>query len=642
MTRLVRSLVVVGILWLASPPPRAAVRWEPIPAELAAIEDCAAEPGCPAAILLSEALLDNEGPHTRLSHHVIIRIFKPEGLDAATIKLPFVVGASSIRDLRGRSVSPDGSQVELDPASVIEETVVRRRGYWRKRLSFEIPGARAGGLLEYAFSRNYEYSVGYLDWWVQDSLPILRASISIVPGPGSLGPRLVRLGGITKDEDAAGRPRYNLTDIPSFVDEPLMPPEDAVRGRLVLYPGDPWWSYQTLGAEHFEEVTRFFRRSSRAKKLAREIVGEAGDPQAALERIYAWIQDNLDNTSYQESAEGEVAGEKNLYVDDVLDRGQGTDADLARLFVFLVQQAGLEAAPALVSTREDDFFRPDTFVPSDLDGELAVVLLNGDWRFFDPGTRYCPSNVVAWQNQGVDLNAIVARKGGGFLRRVPAGLGDDNLLRRETTITLAGDGGMRAEASLEAHGLAGAELRNALDHRTDADRVAYFDEDLEGAFPGVTVEALEVTNLPRWSEPLRLRLAFTVPGWAKGAGSRLLVPAAPFQAGRSNPLVADRRRNPVYFLRTHRVKDETIVRIPEGYVVESLPNRRTKDAGALRYEAQFAERDGAVRCSRDWKVDVLLVEPNLYDVVRDVYGAAFRVDGSQIVLRRADAAPAGS
>lgn len=639
--RFLRHLLLLPLLPLVAAFPATAAKWEPISADLVAIDDCPVDPGCPAAVLRYEVLLDNGGLHTRLTHHVILKVFTSEGLGAATVKVPWVVGDWNISALRARSVAADGSVAELDPQSVREETVVKVRGYWRKQLSFEIPGAAAGSYLEYYYEANYDYQIGYYAWYLQGDWPVVQASIAIVPGRTGFAPRPQELDGarVTRDTDDKGRARYNMHNIRALKDEPMMPPDNAVRGRMILYPSEPWWSIASVGTDGYEEVQKYFKRSSKAKKLARQIAAEASGPADIVEKIYVWLQDNIENSGYEESEEGEVSSDdRNLYVDDVVTQGSGTGQDIVRLFVFLVRQAGIEAEVAWVASREDEFFNPETFLPNDFTGEIGAVQLGNEWRFYDPGTRYCPPGMVRWDREGVDVNALVTRKGGGFLRQVPWSRADDNLLQRETVLSLEEDGSVRADVSVEAHGLAGVELRNGLDHMTDSDRVGWYEERLEKAFPGVEMETVELLNLSRWREPLQVRLTFHAKQWADGAGSRLLLPAAPYQASLGNPLTAAERQNPVYFRRTSHVHDTVTIHLPEGYEVESLPGGRTKDVRAVRYEAAFAQEADTIRLERDMKIDVLLVEADLYDVIQDVYKSAARSDGAQIVLRRTAAA----
>ena len=124
-----------------------AAKWDPLPATLTSVDDCPSQPGCNAAVLSYSSFLDNEYKKAHLSHHVIIRVFKPAGLDAASVRLPYVVGHSNIRNVEGRVIQVDGTVVELNPNDAIRQLVTKGRGYRRREVAFEMPGAEVGAYL---------------------------------------------------------------------------------------------------------------------------------------------------------------------------------------------------------------------------------------------------------------------------------------------------------------------------------------------------------------------------------------------------------------------------------------------------------------------------------------------------------------
>jgi hypothetical protein len=636
-------LVVLTLLSLATAPAWSA-QWDPLPPEVTQVEDCPNEPGCNAVILRYNAIWDNEYIETRVWHHRVIKILKPEGLDAASVKIPKVVGSWNIRDLVGRTIRADGSVVELNPNSAVEETEVKARGFRRKVLSFQMPGAEVGAILEYRYKLVYTYKIGAYLWSVQGDLPILQATMTIKTGktrlraPMPFGLEGSSLGGRQEDP---GTYVFTVKRIAALKDEPMMPPEEEARGRVMFYPAEPWWSMKAIRTHYDELLAKYYTRSSKAKKLGRQVLTETGDPEETLALLYRHIQNNFDNTSYRESAEGEVAEERNLYVDDVVMSGQGSHDDLVRLFVFLAKQAGLKAELAYVAPRDESFFRPDTYFPYDFSNELAAVWLDNQWKFYDPGTRYCPVGLVSWDNEGLGPNALMPRPSGigGTLAKVPPSRADDNLERRVVRMEIAPDGGMTAEVEREHHGLAAASLRNGLDHQTEEERFERLEEALKETFSGATLEELEYQNLEAWEEPLRSRYRLRVDQYGAAAGSRLLMPVILYPE--RNPFHEETRQQPIYFQRAYHERDEVTITIPEGFEVESLPRGRTVDLSALLYRMRVEGDGNEVRISRDLKVDVLLVEAAKYDMIRNLFVEAARVDGGQLVLRRADEAATG-
>jgi len=622
--------------------PAAAAEWDPIDSEYAAPTDCPKEPGCPAAVLLDHLFLDNGYLKAREYRHRILKVFKPEGLDAAAVSIPYLVGSWTVHEIEARAVLPDGSEVKLAQKDIVIRRSAKAKGVSWKDITFQIPGAEVGAFLEYRYRIIYAGQWRSYRWTIQDDLPILKAVFKTKPGPYSWSPHLLQLPNvrITSDADEDGVRRYTLRDIPSFQDEPYMPPPDEARGRLLLQPQVQVWAWPKVGGIMHEYLEKWFKRGSKAREQTAVIVAGATTPEEKVERLYRWIQENLDNTSFRESAEGEVEEAAPIvYVDDVLTAGQGDSNQLARTFVYMARQAGLEAEVALVTRRDEAFFRKDLYDVSQFDGEVAAIRLGETWGYYDPGTPYCPLGMVGWPNEGIEENALVTRPNGGFIARIPNSRAQANLERWTVSLVLGPDGSMTGEAEIAAHGLAAAERRNALDHLTPEEHLRQVEDALQEGLPDLEVETVETLNLKERGEPLRLKVKFHADQFAAGAGSRMLVPAFVFHSGTTNPFQAPTRYNPIYFPRTSRRLEEVTVRIPEGYEVETVPPKRTLDHQALKYRFDASSAADRVKTTRELVVDVLLVDATRYAPVRTLYEEVARVDGSQIVLRRAGSAP---
>lgn len=637
MTAGARRGAALGVaLWLAAAPAAAGVKWEPLPADRVDAGDCPKEPGCPAAVVWEETLLDNSYLNARVEVHRIVKIFKPDGLKKASFSIPYVVGEWSVKDLEGRTIRPDGSVADLDPRSAIVQTVVKASGFRGKELQVEMPAAEVGALLEYRYRQIHAYQFGSYEWQPQEDVPILRSTL-LVKGASLWQPIAVNMEGIKKamDVDAEGRTRIVLTDVPSLPDEPLMPPAGEVRGRILLAgPTPPLWTWSRVGGNVHDYFEKYYSRSKQARRLTEELLRETTDPEVKLQKLYAWVQDNIDNTSFQETREGEVESEhRNIYVDDVLASRQGTFEDLVRLFVFMAREAGFDASVALVATRDEAFFRKDLRDVSQLNGEVAAVHQADEWKFFDPGTRYIPFGLVGWQNEGVWENAVITRPASGILVRIPPSPAAGNLHLRRVRVRLGPGGAMSGEVQEEAHGLTGAAIRNDVDHLGDGERRARLQDDLGELREGVKVADLAYANREAWGEPLRAAYRVEAGGYAVPAGTRLLVPAIAFPF--HNPLHAPERRTDVYFERTVKRVEEMTLEVPERYEVESLPAPDLLDLGKVRYNINFQQVDGEVRVTRSLTNDVVLIDVDHYGRIRELLDEATRLDASQIVLRRA-------
>src|SRR5581483_4534978 len=97
-------------------------------------------------------------------------------------------------------------------------------------------------------------------------------------------------------------------------------------------------------------------------------------------RLYTRAQ-QIHNTSFdREKTEEEQKRdrEKDIHdVADVLAAGQGNGLQVTWLFLGLARQAGFQADPVLVSTRDRYFFSPALMNATELNSNVVVVKLDG-------------------------------------------------------------------------------------------------------------------------------------------------------------------------------------------------------------------------------------------------------------------------
>jgi hypothetical protein len=146
-----------------------------------------------------------------------LKIFNQEGLAAARVEEDFPAGVE-LESVAGTTFLPDGTKVELDTSSVKTEG---------GKLTFEMPGAKVGAVLEYSykvFSKNLSTLEG---WAFQGGRPTAISSFSIKMRPGTSFPyRFVKTAddqdSKPKEERVLGMDKketivlsWQLTDLPA-------------------------------------------------------------------------------------------------------------------------------------------------------------------------------------------------------------------------------------------------------------------------------------------------------------------------------------------------------------------------------------------------------------------------------------------
>src|SRR6202042_867748 len=148
-------------------------------------------------------------------------------------------------------------------------------------------------------------------------------------------------------------------------------------------------------------VNKFIGPSSAVKDAVKDIVQASDTQDQKLRKIYAAVM-KLENTSYtreHSNAEEKAQGFKEIHnADDIWTRKRGNNDEIAELFIAMARAAGMKAYAGAVTNRDQNLFVPGYLTLSQLDDIIAIVSVDGRDQYFDPGSRYCPFQHLAWKH----------------------------------------------------------------------------------------------------------------------------------------------------------------------------------------------------------------------------------------------------
>jgi len=79
--------------------------------------------------------------------------------------------------------------------------------------------------------------------------------------------------------------------------------------------------------------------------------------------------------------------------------------------------------------------------------------------------------------------------------------------------------------------------------------------------------------------------------------------------------------------------DDVNIDLPLGWQVQNVPAEKTKDAKVISYSLKTENKKNAVHVSRDFKVDIVQLDPKYYPALRSFYELVRTGDEDQIVLQ---------
>jgi hypothetical protein len=492
-----------------------------------------------------------------------------------------------------------------------------------------------------------EYMLFDSHWILSDELFTKKAQFSLKPYKGTYQAFSLRWSwqglppGAVPKEGSDHIIRMEANNIPAFQTEDYMPPAEELKSRVdfIYEEGfatkdqDSFW--KQVGRTRNGQLESFIGKRKAMEQAVAQIVSPNDSQEVKLRKIYDRVQ-QIRNKSYEvqkTEQEQKRAKEKPAEnVEEVWKRGYGDSVQLAWLFLGLARAAGFEAYGCWVSDRRQYFFSPVTMQSAKLNDNVVLVKLNGKDLYLDPGVVFTPYGLLTWSETGVA--GLRLDKDGGTWIQTTLPQASESRIERVGKLKLSEMGDLEGKLTVTYIGL------EAMYHRVEErneDEVARkkFLEELLTEQIAVGAET-ELTNKPDWTNsetPLVAEYNLKIPGWASGAGRRVMIPAAIFTAAEKGVFEHANRVQAIYFEYPHEKADDVTIELPPGWQVSSVPPPQDRNGKVMVYSLKVEQSPGTLRLTRKLTIDTLLVQQKYYTALRNFFQAVRTSDGIQIVLQ---------
>ncbi|NJB85125.1 transglutaminase-like putative cysteine protease [Lewinella marina] len=358
------------------------VTFGPVSDEDRALREAPGDPTAEAYVLFDRLSLDFEfndtdGPSLTERHHRRVKLLKPSSFDRANITLEYNREYAEISEVEAFIHLPTGGTLPV-PSDQIR---LEKLNGTREAFKFTFPQVSEGAILEYRYLERRKNILIPSPYYFQEDIPVRWAQYDAMIPPyyryvSLSAPRLDV--NETKLTARAWGPRFNVSpynggeqkidhwdilwamrDLPSFRDQPYSNnvsdylPSVRLQLQAVQYPGRPEQSIFGDWKETVKELQdrldfgRYYRNkvnySTLWKDAAPSITGQ-GSEREIIEAAYAFINQHI-------SWNGDYGMLASRTPDQVYQSRTGTSADLNIALLSLLNEAGVEAHPLLVSLR---------------------------------------------------------------------------------------------------------------------------------------------------------------------------------------------------------------------------------------------------------------------------------------------------
>ena len=433
------------------------------------------------------------------------------------------------------------------------------------------------------------------DWNFQEDIPTLYSRFEALWG-NSLGLvyTIVKYGERLKEKyDDSGNRLWELENLPALKDEPnIFAPNDfqeKLEFQLSHYKTSGNYHKATLSSwgELVKEMYNdskpgpFLKAGAKVRKLAETLRLDSKSDMDKMKLIYSYVQKNYQwNQKYY--------GIKHSSVSGFLKDKKGTSWEINGLLTGLLQAAGLDCLPLLISTRDHGMPRKIYPIASQFNHVLAYVRINGKEYFLSAVDPLRPYNMLGYlelQSEGFLLD----KKNPRWIKIKPQS--KKGMRIYSTRIKLDEQIGFEISQKIRLSGYEALWARKILCEKTPEALWGYLVPELETENGEVERGEIAVENQDKLEKAVQLSCTYrTKP---EQETNRHYIPPFLWNLYKKNPYTWEKKNLPFELPYDTDYRYISSIEVPEGYEITGVPkNIALEVPGKYAYYAFISHNNG--------------------------------------------------
>lgn len=614
-------------------------------------------PETPAVYWLLEQNLscDKSGRFVR-SGRQVVKILRSEDIEP----LKFLVRANTfntrVRKMNAWVINPDGSRKSYGLKSAVSTSLAPDTLYWDvKTLYLYLGDMTKGSLIGYEWEEEIK-PISLEDIFVfQVRFPVIQAAYR-AEYPLSYQPVISWIN--WPEMPASFRPvafTVNLTNIPAIKDEPLMPPDEAVAGRLQvrfnpastpkhgLFFSD--WKDMGLWYESLSSERRQPDETVRAR--ANELISGVTDLKARIEKLASFVQQEIRYVSIQIG----IGGYQPHRASEILANRYGDCKDKATLLAALLEAVNVDSYFLIVNilpkvVKENSPVSLFCFnhavlaikLPDEklYESSPAAVEVPGVGRLlvFDPTMPHTPMGHLPFYLQN-NFGLLVAGESSRLIA-FPGFSSENPQLIRRGRFVLSTDGALAGEVCETISGVQAELLRLKLRDVSERERRKEMEKLLTDSVGSFVLEKYDYLNLNHPDKNLELRYHFRSSNYLNRTGNVFSFRPNVLALLESYDILKQKgeRKHPVLMAGMVNGRDELEIALPEGYTVEVLPPPIELSNGFAEYRSYLELEGGILKLTRQFAIKEDYLPPERFNEAVEIFRLISGEERRRLLLKK--------
>jgi hypothetical protein len=614
-------------------------------------------------------VFDNTIKDFRLTfeRHIRIKVYKKEGIENTIFNILLYKNGTSREELQ----SIKGVTYNLVAGKIEKTKLEKKEVYYNEadihndKASFSLPNVVVGSVIELEYTLLSDFYFNFQNWQIQRTIPVQYSeyytvipefyryqsrltghdmlkveteestkaetfSIKYESTPGAGG---VREGGMFNLNSNSIVRKWVVRNIPAFIPEEYITSRKNYMSYIVFellyyqFPGQSMHSY----TDSWENITdkllnsmdfgKAIDPSFKVKETAEETIAGAITEDEKITKIYNYVTQNIIWNEYVT-----CFSDNNLSI--ILKDKKGNSADINLLLISMLQSVGIDAVPAVLSTRENGMLNNAYPTITQLNYVLAYVNYKGKRVLLDGTEKYLPIGFLPMRCMNGTAR-IISTKLSGELNIEPAG--DDNISEFQT-LTISATGDISGAVAEKHSKFAGFKLRNAIENEGG---IPHFIKKVSENTTHSEITEMKIEDFDDISKAISLK--YNISQSSENVSSDLII-IDPMKGSRfeQNPFKLAERRYPVDF--GYPITKTVVKQLtrPAGYDVSELPANTSfaLPEGGGKFQFVVSNNNGVIQISSKFEIKKTVFQFDNYKALKNFYDMVIAKQAEKIVLKK--------
>ena len=552
----------------------------------------------------------------------------------------------ALRNIKAQTIAQDGTVTELKDSEIYFEELNQ---YWSKA-TFSFPNVQVGSVLEYSYVHYSRRILVPEEWSFREKIPVrssfykfdctvpvvytylLRGAEYMTKETVDDTKEILRLG---DTEIHCTGPSFWMKNGAAVKEEPFMTtPEDyyiKVRFQASETIGSMGYSYSYYSTweEACEDLLNLdnlggaFNKKRRYRKLLEAAQVAIPADLEQMELVYEISRFITEQIKWS----GRRGIRTDITIDEAFARHEADLPEIQYAGLALLREYGIQADPVILSTRGNGaMIRAFPFLDQ-FNYVILLVEVDGRSLLLDLSDPLLKPGIV--QQQALNSHGFLLNKD------KPAWI---NLRLPTMQDVLVWRGQILADGSLRGEVTCTMSAFNARSERKRLTRDKLDEIWLDRLPEGSKISNFQAENISDVRQPVKVKGQFEVPDAGFVNDDFLYITPVIYARIDENLFTLDKRDYPIDFPYPFEEKSIYVFELPEGYVVESLPetlniNLPNNDA---MLNCMSQERDGKISIMIQLRVEKTLFPPAEYAALRNIFEELENKMQEQVVLRKVE------